>query len=376
MKIISFISTLPPQPGVSPYTLELIKSLRKKIKIEFIGFKKVYPKLFFPIKELCDAKPRNYKIENLKIRNILTYYNLFSAVYAGVTCKGEVVHAQWWSWFLAPIYLIVLGIAKLRGKKIIITVHNIKPHEKSLIKNLLNISVLSLADEYVVHSKYNRDLFLEETKTKKIVNVIPHGVINIEKSKLSREILKKKYGFSNKNKIILFFGNIRDYKGLDILLESLKYIKDKNFKLIVAGKPWNDFERYFSLIEKYNLTNKIKLFLEFNSDKKVAELFKMSDLTVFPYKEFEASSGAGTLALNFERSIIVTNVGGLPELVKDKNCIVKPNNPKDLAKAIIRILKDKELQKKLEQDSAQLAKKFNWDKIAEETISLYRKLLK
>jgi len=363
---ISMLSTLPPTKGLSPYTLNLVKDLSKKCEINFYGFKSIYPEFLYPGGTKTDEKEP--KIKNVNIDNSLTWYNPFSWIKTGFKINTKILHVQWWSWFLAPVYLTILPIAKLRGKKIIITIHNVKPHEKSFIKNFLNKSVINLADEYIVHSEDNKRLFLQETKTNKKINVIPHGIIEIKKSKESSSRLRKKYGFSDKDKILLFFGNIRDYKGLDILLKSLNKIKLQNIKIIIAGKPWESFDEYNNLITKYNLNNKVKLFLEFNSNKRVAELFKLSDLIVFPYKEFEASSGAGAVALNFEKPIVVTKVGGLPEIVKDKNVIAKPNDIEDLTEKINYALKN---LKKLGKESKEKAKELSWDTITLKTKGVY-----
>jgi glycosyltransferase involved in cell wall biosynthesis len=358
------ISTLPPIKGLSPYTLNLIKDLSKKCEIDFYGFKKIYPEFFYP--GGTKTNEEEPKIKNVNIMNYLKWYNFFSWIKTGFQIDTEIIHAQWWSWLLAPIYSTILKIAKFRGKKIIMTIHNVKPHEKSWIKNKLNSSVINLADEYIVHSEDNKKQFLDLTNTTKKIHVIPHGIIKMEKSNKTKKELIKEYNFNNKDKIILFFGNIREYKGLDILLEVVSKIK--NIKLIIAGKPWGSFEGYDELIKKYKINNKIIKFLDFIPNDKLAELFKVSDLVVYPYKEFEASSGAGAVALNFEKPIVVTNVGGLPELVKDKNVISKPNDVEDLFNKIEYALKN---IKKLEEDSKEKAKEFSWDKIAEKTMEVY-----
>ena len=359
------LSTLPPIKGLSHYTLPLVEDLSKNCKIDFYGFKSLYPEHLYPGGTKTNEEEPKFK--NLKIINSLTWYNPFSWIKTGFSIKTKIIHVQWWSWVLAPIYLGVLGIAKLRKKKILMTIHNVQPHERSIIKDLLNKSVLKLANEYIVHSESNKKL-LSKTTNKKIT-VIPHGLIRIKESKKDKKELIEKYGLTNKDKILLFFGNIRDYKGLDILLKSINEINDKNLKLIIAGKPWKNFEKYNLLISKLNLNKKVKLFLDFNSNEKVAELFKVSDLIVLPYKNFEASSGAGTVALNFKKPLIVTEVGGLPELVLDKNTIAKPNNKESLIKSILYGLSN---LKRLEQDSKIKREEFSQENISKKLMRAYK----
>lgn len=365
MEKISMLSTLPPTKGLSPYTLSLVKELSNIVEIEFYGFKSIYPEFLYPGGTKTNEKEP--KIKNVIIKNYMAWYNPLSWVKTGFSIKTKVIHAQWWSWFLAPQYFIVLSAAKLRRKKIILTIHNVKPHEKSFIKNFLNSSVINLANEYIVHSDDNKNLFLKLNKTKKKVHVIPHGVIEMKKPSKSKKELRKQYNFTDKDKIILFFGNIRDYKGLDVLLKSFSNIEGA--KLIIAGNPWGGFDKYSSLIKQLKINDKVTSFLGFNSDKKVAELFTISDLIVFPYKEFEASSGAGTVALNFEKPLVVTKVGGLPELVKDREVIARPNDGRDLEKKIRYALKN---LNKLEKEARIKKKEFSWGKIAEKTVEVYK----
>ena len=357
---------MPPIKGISPYTLCLVKELSLKCEIDFYGFKLLYPEFLYPGSTRTEEEEPI--IDNVSIKNYLTWYNPLSWIKTGFSIDTEIVHAQWWSWFVAPAYLIILSLLRLRKKRIIMTIHNVKPHEKSLIKNFLNKSATKLANEYIVHSENNRVLFLEVTKTKKKIHVVPHGIIEINKSKFSQKELKKIYGFSDMDRILLFFGNIRDYKGLDVLLKCLNDFEDENIKLIIAGKPWRSFNEYESIMSNPKLKKRIQLFLEYNSSKRVAELFKLSDLAVYPYKEFEASSGAASIALNFEKPMVVTDVGGLPEIVKDKKVIARPNDSDDLKVKITYALNN---LKKLERESRQISKEYSWEKGAAKTIRIY-----
>lgn len=322
------LGTLPPVKGLSPYTLTLVRALAKNVEIDFFGFKALYPEFLYPGgTRTGDTEP---SIPNVRIRNLLTWYNPFSWIWAGFAITTDILHAQWWSWFLAPVYLVVLGIARLRGKRVILTVHNVDPHERAWWKRALNSSVLRLADEYIVHNEGNRGRFLKKTGTKKPVHVIPHPIIEIQKSSIPREELRKRYGYGSENRVLLFFGNIRPYKGLDILIEAFSLLEDPAARLIVAGKPWEDFRSYRRLIEQGGIESRVQLLLDFIPEAKAAELFKISDLVVFPYRDFDASSGAASLALRFGKASLVTKVGGLPDLVGDPALVAMPGDSQDL----------------------------------------------
>jgi glycosyltransferase involved in cell wall biosynthesis len=357
---VTIISTLPPQKGISPYTLGLIEALSKNCDIDFLGFKKLYPDFLYP-GGATDPNAVAPRFNNhVQINNCLVWWNPLTWVRAGLSIRTQVVHAQWWSWFLAPVFLTVLTIAKLKHKKIIITVHNVEPHEKSILKKLLNNSVLSLADEYIVHNTANKELFLSLTNTLKPIHIRPLGITNFIVSSSSNISLRRQYKFNLNDKIILYFGNIRDYKGIDILLSSFKKITNPHVKLIIAGKPWDKFD--------YKIPSRVTTFLDYLPESKVAELFKICDLVVLPYKEFEASSGVATVGVFYEKPLVVTNVGGLPDMVMDPEVVAQANNVADLTKKINYALLHLPT---LKEQSVQIKNKFTWSQIAHETQNLY-----
>jgi len=364
---ISMLGTVPPIKGVSPYTVGLLTELAKNCEIDFYGFKSIYPEFLYP--GGTRANTQQPQIQNVHIRNILTWYNPFSWIAAALLIKTRILHVQWWSWLLAPVYLTVLAIARLRRKKIIMTVHNIKPHEKSSFKNFLNQSVLRLGHEYIVHSESNRHLLVQTTRTQKKIHVIGLGVTKIESPGLGKETLRQKFSFCPEDKILMFFGNIRDYKGLDILLHALAKIEDSRIKLIIAGQPWMDFTSYHKLINQFNLKQRVKLFLDFIPDSTVAELFELSHLVVLPYKQLESGSAVASVALAFEKPLVVTDVAALSELVNDKNTIARPNNAEDLKEKILYALENLD---RLQLDSREKARQFSWPEIAEKTLRVYQ----
>jgi len=358
---VSMISTLPPIKGMSPYTLGLVKELSKECEIDFYGFKSIYPEFLYP--GGTKTNEPTPEINNVNILNKLTWYNPFSWISVGFKINTDILHVQWWSWFLAPVYLTTLSIAKMRGKRIIMTIHNVKPHEKSFLKNFLNNSVINLADEYIVHNEDNKEKFVQYAKGKKIY-VTAIG-LDIKKT-INQKEARKKLNIPLNSKVLLFFGNIRDYKGIDVLLESFKELssKNKDLILVVAGQCWEK-----SIKEKLKQNN-IIYSGGFISSEDVTNYFSACDLAVYPYKYFDASSAAGADAISYGKPLVITNVGGLPELVKDKNIIAKPSDADSLTKAIIYSLNNKN-KKNLEQDSKRIAKQFSWKDIAQKTREVY-----
>jgi len=373
---ITMIGTLPPQKGISFYCADLLESLKKKnsIKIEFIGFKKLYPAFLYKGGEKIDDPHSNINISDERILNILTYYNPFSWFWAGISAKGTIIHAQWWSHVLAPIYFVILVVCKLRGKIIIITVHNVLPHEKNMINNLLNKSIFFLSDYFVVHTEDNKQKLLLNNIPDKSIFVIPLGASN--KKIISKIEAKNYFKIDQNHKVILFFGNIRNYKGLDTLLEALGTINRNDISLLIGGSLWkNNWDLYESIIKKYNLEKNIIKKLEFIQPSEVGYFFSACDIVVCPYSYFDSQSGVASLALSYKKPLIVTNVGGLPDFVKDSRFIINPNDPLSLRNMILLAIDDNEILRKLEMESAELSEKYSWDNIAERTIEMYKQIL-
>lgn len=373
---ITLIGTLPPIKGLSPYCLELLKSLAIHVKVEFIGFKRLYPDFLYPGKtKVIDAGYKIPELPNTNIRNILTYYNPFSWLWAGLSAQGEIVHAQWWSHVLAPVYLTILLICKARRKKIVITVHNVLPHEKSRLNNFFDKIIIPFADQLIVHTKIQKETLSQIYNTPgDKISIIPHGILEPVPIKgVSCEESRKWLGVPQDKKVILTFGNIRDYKGLDVLLQALALIKEElsNAIVLIAGQCWGSFEKYEKIIRDNRLEDYVIRRLEFIPPSKVEYYFSAANVVVFPYKYFDAQSGACALALPFKKTLVVTNVGGLPDFVKNECAIAIPGNPRDLADKLLFILSDDSLLAKLSQDTESTAKEYNWDKIARRTIEAY-----
>ena len=373
---VTLIGTLPPIKGISPYCKDLLTSLTKVVTVEFIGFKKIYPGFLYPGGEVTEnnVQDSNITIENTEIRNILTYYNPFSWVTAGLTCKGDIIHAQWWSHVLAPVYVVILLLCKIRGKKIVITIHNIIPHEGNKLNTMLNGAVLHLGDHFIVHSERNVlqlhnafDVPMEK------ISKIPIGITNgIENIRVSQSAAKEKLRIPNQKKVILFYGHIREYKGLDVLLEafSIAIQQDQD-----AGTPWKNENHYINRIQEYQIGNHCRTYLYFIPSNETNLLYSASDLVVLPYREFSSQSAVGAVALAYQKPLIVTDVGGLSEYIMDERCLVSPNNPKQLAERILLIARDKNLLQKLSLDSKSLAQNYSWRSVAEKTVTTYESIL-
>ena len=185
-----------------------------------------------------------------------------------------------------------------------------------------------------------------------------------------QEEARKKLNLTD-DKLILFFGFIRDYKGLDVLLEAMAIIKNKlDVKLMVAGEFYSNKEKYLNLIDKLELKNSIHLFTDFIPTSEVKYYFSACDTVILPYKD-ATQSGIVQIAMNFVKPIIAANVGGLGEVVHNNNTgfIVDAKNPSQLAEAILRFYNENKEEEFIKNTEKEL-EKYSWEKFVEGIMEL------
>lgn len=378
--IIALLGTLPPIRALSSYCFELTKALAPHFKIEFISFKSIYPSFLYPGGNLegDNTYPkRNFK--TVHIRQRLSWYNPISWVYEALSTKAELLHAQWWSLPLFPIYLTICLLFKLRGKPIVFTVHNVLPHEKSLLYTKLSHLLFQLGNHFIVHTAIGKKQMIDHYNiSPDQISVIPHGSLDFHvNNNVDHHKLRQEMGLGNKEKVILLFGTIRPYKGIDVAIKALHEIiaQIPEARLLIAGKLWEEWNPYDQLIKQLNLKDHVILHLEYIPSNQVYKFFEVADLTIFPYHHFDSQSGVGATAVSFHKPMVVSNVGGLPELVKDDRFIVEPDNAAALAKKIILCLNDSIMLEQMARLTKATSQQLSWTDIAEKTGIIYKKVL-
>jgi len=379
-KRIAMLGSMPPIKALSSYCLELALAIADFGKVEFISFNKIYPTLFYPGRDLQDDHTfPSIMHPKLKIRQRLTWYNPLTWIIEGLWTNAELLHAQWWSLPLAFIYAIVCSGFKLRRKPVIITVHNVRPHEKSFLYDMVTRILFKLGNHFIVHSATNRAQLIEYYKIPpERVTQISHGPLDFYiQCDVSRDMVRKQMGFHQENRIILLFGSIRPYKGVDTALRAFAAVllKIPEARLLIAGKLWEPWERYERLIEELGIGDHIKTYLGYIPSGKVGDFFTASDLVILPYHHFDAQSGVGAAAISFSKPIIVTDVGGLPDLVIDQRCVVPQKDPAALAQAIVNCFKNPSQLVAMSAGAKVVAAKMSWSAIATRTWSVYREVL-
>ena len=375
------LGSFPPLRGLSSYCFELAAALAESINVEFISFKKLYPRFLYPGGDLRDDYTfPEYNSKRLRVRRRLTWYNPIAWGLEATFTDAELLHAQWWSLPLAFVYLCICGIFKLRGKRVVFTIHNISSHDGSRLYETASKLLFKLGDHFIVHTENNRQQLSScyEISNGKI-SVIPHGSLDFQVNRrCDRYKIREELEIAPNQKVVLLFGAIRPYKGLTTAIEAFQAVlKDvPNALLLIAGKLWQKWEPYQLRINELGITDAVKTHLEYVPAGEVYRYFEAADLVILPYQRFESQSGIGSTAVSFRKPLIVTEVGGLPDLVKDRQCVVPPRNPEILARRIIDCLTDQRRLAAMAADAEKVAAEINWSSIAQKTLAVYDHMIR
>lgn len=377
MKIIIIGTAFPLKGGLASFNERLAEELllHKEKDVEIYTFSLQYPSFLFPGKTQLSSEtaPKDLKIK-VKINSI----NPINWVKVGNEINQinpDLILIKYWLPFMGPCFGTILRKVKKSSKtKIISILDNIIPHEKRIGDKMFTKYFIKPIDGFISMSKSVLD-DLKTFNTKKPGLFIPHPVYDnygdiIDKN-TAREFLK----INKDDKVILFFGYIRKYKGLDLLLEAMHFqkIKEKNIKLLIAGEYYGNEKFYEEIIEKYHLQNQIILHTDFIPNSEVKYYFSAADCVVQPYKT-ATQSGISQLAYHFETPMIVTNVGGLPEIVPhEKVGYVVPPEPHAISKAILDFYnknKNLDFKKNIKIEK----KKYSWSNFADKLLDFYKTL--
>jgi len=365
MKITILSTIYPLRGGIAHFNGLLYKELSKQHEVKAITFSRQYPSLFFPGKSQLEEENVAEKIPS---EVIVDSINPFNWIKIGKRIKRDspdLLVFKYWMPFFAPCFGIISRIAKKNKKtKALVICDNVIPHERKPGDISLTKYFFKFVDYFILLSEKVKTDLLTLLPTAKC-KVIPHPVYSNFGEGILKEEAKKKLNLQD-DKLCLFFGFIRDYKGLDVLLEAMADVKNKlDVKLIIAGEFYSNKEKYLDLINKFDLKNNVHLFTDFIPTSDVKYYFSASDVVILPYKD-ATQSGIVQIAMNFRKPIIAANVGGLGEVVHDNKTgfIVDAKNPSQLAGAILRFYNENKEEEFTRNTELEL-EKYSWKKFVE-----------
>jgi len=336
---VVFFSALPPyRGGISDFSELVVSAMEQLCDLKVFTFKKQYPDFLFPGKtQLSHNKFSKSYPRIVSGFNPLTY---FSAVRQLKKSSPTIFITNYWMTFFAPMNIFFSKSLKNECLKIAI-IHNLIPHEKRFFDTFFNRIFVKSYDGFIVLSEsVKKDLLAIDPTAKHCL--LKHPSYNQFGDKIEREEAAAALGLDPTKKILLFFGLIRNYKGLDLLLVAFSNL-NKEFILLIAGEVYGDEITYSNLISKSKNKN-IHFVNQFIDEQDVKLYFSVADLCILPYKS-ATQSGIQALANSFCLPVLISNVGGLAEdIIDEKNgFILNDINPLAIQNKIEEIFNENKL---------------------------------
>lgn len=375
MNIVIIGPANPYRGGIALFNERLAQAFQENNhKVEIVTFKLQYPSLFFPGKtQFSDDLPPS----NIKITPLINSINPFNWIKVGLILKKQqpdLVIFSYWMPFMAPCFGTIASIIKKnKTSKIIGLIHNIIPHEKRFGDSFLTNFFTKRTDGFIVLSgNVEKDL---KTFTNNPIIKTPHPLYDNFGEPKSKLEAKKSLQLNPDFNYILFFGIIRKYKGLDILLNAFadQRLKNKKLKLLIAGEFYEDETEYLKIINDSNLQGNVIITKTFIPNNEVVNYFCAADIVVQPYRH-ATQSGVTQIAYHFNKPMLVTDVGGLKEMVPHQvvGYVVEPKT-EAVADAIDDFYthgKEEFFIKGIQQEKL----KYSWQIMVDKTLELYQKL--
>ncbi len=376
LKAIIVGPAFPLRGGIANFNEALCRSMNAaNIETKIISFSLQYPNFLFPGKTQFDEgkAPVDIQIET-KINSI----NPFNWLAVAKQIKSEqpdFVIFRYWLPFMGPcLGTIAKRIKRGTGIKVIAITDNVIPHEKRFGDTVFTNYFIKQCDGFIAMSNSVLNDLSKFTATDK-KSFLPHPIYDIFGEKVTKKEAIAHLLLNPADKHLLFFGFIRKYKGLDLLLEAMadQRIKKLNVKLIVAGEYYEDAAPYNEIIHKYGLEKNIILKTEYIPSEEVRNYFCASDMVAQPYRT-ATQSGVTQIAYHFEKPMLVTNVGGLPEIVPhNKVGYVTEIDSKSIADAIVDFYSNNREQQFVE-NTVYEKQRFLWSTFVNGLQDLYKKI--
>jgi len=362
--------------GIATYNERLAKAFSDRgDDVKIYTFSLQYPSVFFPGKTQYSTEDAP---EELNIEVAVNSINPINWIIVGKKLKKlkpDLVIVRYWIPFIAPCLGTISRIIRSNGHtKVIAIADNIIPHEKKPGDYILTKYFVKRVDGFITMSdSVLKDL--EKFENNKPKRYCAHPLYDNFGDLMEKEEAKKLISLNNNENYVLFFGFIREYKGLDILLKAFadQRIKQLGIKLLVAGEFYADPEQYHEIIEQNGLGDNVVLHTDFIPNTMVRAYFCASDIVVQPYKE-ATQSGVTQVAYHFNKPMVTTNVGGLAEIVPDGKVgyVVAPE-PEEVASAIVAFY-EPNMEQYFIENILEEKKKYSWDIMIDTVNELYAEL--
>ena len=372
MKIAILSCFYPYRGGISQFNACLYGELSKEHDVRAFNFKRQYPEFLFPGKtQFVTEDDEAVPVEStslLDTANPLSYISTYREIR---DWEPDVLIVRYWMSYFGPS----LGYVTRRMKKhckVISILDNVIPHEPRFFDTPLTRYFLSGSTGFVTLCEaVSKDLL--RLKPDAEFAVIQHPLYSHFGEKLSRKEAEERLGIEHDRKNILFFGLIREYKGLDILIEAFGMLPEGEYQLIIAGEPYGSFDRYQKLIDRLPAAHKVHMTLKYIKDSEVKDFFSAADLAVLPYRS-ATQSGISSVAYHFEVPMIVTDVGGLKETIGDRGTglVAREGTPEAISKEITGFFSNPAIKDECIRNIRMEKERLSWKTFARELVRFIR----
>ncbi|MCB2205695.1 glycosyltransferase [bacterium] len=384
MNIVLIGTAFPLRGGIAHYVGLLWKYLSRSHDVRIVTFSRQYPKLLFPGKSQDESGDAGVPVESVQWIDSINPFNWVRTGFRVRAMQPDLIVFKFWMPFFAPSYGTIAAIARVgRKTRTMFICDNVIPHERRPGDKLLTKFAFRFIDSYVVQSRaVERDLRL--WKKNPLLSYLPHPVYEIFGEESNRHsarvaLAQRADGvqLAQDERVLLFFGYVRDYKGLDVILDALPRILERmKVRLLVVGEFYNNEEKYREQVRRLGVQDYVHFHSDYVPNEEVGMYFSAADLLTLPYKS-ATQSGIIQIAYNFHRPVIATDVGGLGEVIVDgkTGAIVPPEQPAALAEAVVDFFTHDRFAQYRE-NVIEEKRKYSWEHMAEGIEELYHRSLK
>lgn len=373
MKIAYLSVFYPYRGGISQYNSLLFEALEKRNEIAAYNFSRQYPQLLFPGSTQYVTENDNLiKTKSVRILDSINPFTYFTTAKKISKQSPKLLIMGYWIPFLAPALGMVAKLVRKKGVKVVSVLHNVTPHEHRIGDKQLSRFFLNQNDAFIVMSKAVRDDLLAIKPNAKYI-LHPFPIYSQFGNAIDKIEARKKLNIPLDKKILLFFGLIRDYKGLDIAIEAFNLLSDEYF-LVIAGECYGKFDEYQQQIDNNKNSKRIMQHIKYIADDEVTTYFSAADLNVLPYRT-ATQSAVVALAYQFTSPVLVTDVGGLREMVEPygTGLVVDEPNPTLIANGITHYFNN-QMETYCKLNIEKFKTDYSWDNLAKSIEDLYKEL--
>ena len=353
----------PYRGGIAHFLGKMEKGLRARgHETVPVTFTRQYPELLFPGKTQYVEGAETTEEDPVRLLDTLNPWTWYRTARYLARQSPDVVVFKYWMSFFAPAFGLIARYLRRKGVRVVSVVDNALPHERRPGDKLLGRFFLQSCDGLIVMSdEVEEDI--HRLGVERPIRRMNHPIYNTFGDSLPRAEARAELDLPEEAPTLLFFGFIRRYKGLHLLLTALPQIAEHlpEVRLVVAGEFYDEKAFYQNIIENHQLDPYLRLHDGYVSDDEVATYFSAADVVVQPYVS-ATQSGVAKIAYHFERPLIMTDVGGLAEMMPhgEAGLVVPPEDPDALAEAVCRFFED-DLQAKLTEGVRREKEKYSWD---------------